>query len=144
MYLQLFKEKLYLLCFICNYVEYNQHLFFLTHSCLFPLTLILCTLLSFLNFFSFRFKFLKAILSVVLQTAWKPCFLVKVYQIGCVAKAKTVFHAISKNINLVSIFFKVRSTYIFWMYFSCVMHSLFSTPIHHFPHYLYISYMIFI
>ena len=72
------------------------------------------------------------------------CFVVIFYQRGCVAKSKTFSHVISNNIKFIWIIYKLRSTYMFWILFSCVMNSLFFTLIHHCPCYLYGPSMMFI
>ena len=111
---------------LCNSVENDQPLFRLVPSCLFPLTLILCTLLNFLYFCSFRLQYLKVQIRSGLTYCIKTFLVaIKVNQIGFLAQFKTVFHSICKNIQLIRIFLKVRSNKVL-----CNIFSVYCTPIY--------------
>ena len=64
---------LHLLFLLRNSVEHDQPLLHLSIPCLFPLTLILCSLLYFLIFVILGWSLLKAKLKVDLHTALSPC-----------------------------------------------------------------------
>ena len=121
-----------LLFILWKSVEHNQPLFRLAPSCVFPLTLILRTLLNYLYSCSLRLEYQKGQIKSGRTHCIKTFVVVMtINDMSCVAQAKMFFHCIYKNIEFIPIFIKVRLTKVLCNIFSCVLQLHFFTSFNH-------------